>query len=486
MAKVLKANASIADAYVEQDLGATYDDLWVTVDVLFASDALAAWLAGEQSGEFCQFTDALSNYQESAQITSAGFVWPDEGWASGSIASNGASPIADAWQTLEMHRKVSASQITELYVNGSLIGTSADLGNPTQFVSVGQEGTVVNDATGVVYIRNPRVGTTRGASDVYADDFSSGDLSAWTNTVGDVSVVDDPLPSVSYSVTYDGNGGDSGSAPIDGSSPYEATDTVTVLDQGSLGKTDSVFAKWNLAADGSDTDYAPGDTFSMPSSDLTLYAQWVPSPEPPVELPGEVEESWIALEPHWMFLLDQRGSLWAKMRGIFSDYLQQMPDALNRWWLGMDMAHIVVDGDDDSDLRHWEEMLGIPVNPVWTPELRRTLLQIRWFKGPFTRTRRNQIIELFLAAFAATSSDMPIEFGLSGMPFDVGGTAFGVEASALTGTYNVIEDIPDFSYEVRILDTYYTNGFDDTDLARELDRITPAPITFTIVSTPTP
>jgi uncharacterized repeat protein (TIGR02543 family) len=82
-----------------------------------------------------------------------------------------------------------------------------------------------------------------------------------------------------YTVTYDGNGSTGGSVPVDGSSPYDENDTVTVLgNTGSLVKTGYTFDGWNTAADGSGTDYAPAATFQMPASNTTLYAQWAAVP----------------------------------------------------------------------------------------------------------------------------------------------------------------------------------------------------------------
>lgn len=87
-------------------------------------------------------------------------------------------------------------------------------------------------------------------------------------------VVDSTQQVPTNSVTYDGNTADGGSAPVDGSSPHEDGTTVTVLGPGSLTKTGYSFTGWNTAADGTGTAYAPGDTFSMPANDVTLYAQW--------------------------------------------------------------------------------------------------------------------------------------------------------------------------------------------------------------------
>jgi uncharacterized repeat protein (TIGR02543 family) len=55
-----------------------------------------------------------------------------------------------------------------------------------------------------------------------------------------------------YTVTYNGNGSDSGTVPIDPSSPYTSGSSVTVLgNSGSLAKTGYTFNGWNTASDGS-------------------------------------------------------------------------------------------------------------------------------------------------------------------------------------------------------------------------------------------
>ena len=76
-----------------------------------------------------------------------------------------------------------------------------------------------------------------------------------------------------YIVSYNANGADGGTVPSDGCH-YEPGDTVTVLDKGTLAKTNYTFGGWNTAADGTGTDQAPGFTFNMSSENVTLYAQW--------------------------------------------------------------------------------------------------------------------------------------------------------------------------------------------------------------------
>ena len=69
--------------------------------------------------------------------------------------------------------------------------------------------------------------------------------------------------------------------PVD-SGPYLAGATVTVLgNTGSLVKTGYTFTGWNTAANGSGTSYIAGNTFTMGSSNVTLYAQWTESANDP-------------------------------------------------------------------------------------------------------------------------------------------------------------------------------------------------------------
>jgi uncharacterized repeat protein (TIGR02543 family) len=78
-------------------------------------------------------------------------------------------------------------------------------------------------------------------------------------------------------VTYDGNGPDSGDAPVDKTN-YEPGQLVTVLgNTGNLVRAGFSFAGWNLASDGSSASYVAGQTFLMGQTDVTLYAQWVPT-----------------------------------------------------------------------------------------------------------------------------------------------------------------------------------------------------------------
>lgn len=90
----------------------------------------------------------------------------------------------------------------------------------------------------------------------------------------DVSLYGEWTALPSYSITYDGNGADSGIVPVDNNTYLEG-ETFTVLNNsGALALTGYMFDGWNTAADGSGTNIEAGLTDEMLDSDFTLYAQW--------------------------------------------------------------------------------------------------------------------------------------------------------------------------------------------------------------------
>ncbi len=78
-----------------------------------------------------------------------------------------------------------------------------------------------------------------------------------------------------YTVSYHGNGHDTGTVPID-SNVYTSGETVTVLgNMNSLARSGYDFVEWNTAADGSGTSYAGSTSFVVGSDDVVLYASWM-------------------------------------------------------------------------------------------------------------------------------------------------------------------------------------------------------------------
>ena len=75
-----------------------------------------------------------------------------------------------------------------------------------------------------------------------------------------------------YTVTYHGNGSDSGTVPADSAS-YRKEAYATVMGKGSLARDGYNFTGWNTATDGSGISYKANDTLII-NGNVTLYAQW--------------------------------------------------------------------------------------------------------------------------------------------------------------------------------------------------------------------
>ncbi|MCR4429638.1 MAG: InlB B-repeat-containing protein [Tepidanaerobacteraceae bacterium] len=91
-------------------------------------------------------------------------------------------------------------------------------------------------------------------------------------------IVNRGMADETYSIIYDGNGNNFGSAPIDSNS-YKKNDTAIVSGKGSMQKTGYTFAGWNTIKDGTGIWFKEGDTISIGDSNVILYAQWESSGE---------------------------------------------------------------------------------------------------------------------------------------------------------------------------------------------------------------
>jgi uncharacterized repeat protein (TIGR02543 family) len=82
-----------------------------------------------------------------------------------------------------------------------------------------------------------------------------------------------------FTVTYNGNGNNGGSAPVDSNSPYYTGATVTVLgNTGGLSKNNYTFIGWNTNSAATTAQYVAGNTFTI-LSNTTLYAIYQENPK---------------------------------------------------------------------------------------------------------------------------------------------------------------------------------------------------------------
>jgi uncharacterized repeat protein (TIGR02543 family) len=142
-------------------------------------------------------------------------------------------------------------------------------------------GTVPTDSNSylsgaTVTVKNPgtmvRAGFTFNGWNTAADGTGTPRAAGSTMTMGSANVTLYAMW-IRYFVTYNGNGNDGGAVPSDGTG-YPTGGTVTVLGAGTLSLSTGFFVGWNTAANGSGTTYLGGQTFSMGSANVTLYAMW--------------------------------------------------------------------------------------------------------------------------------------------------------------------------------------------------------------------
>lgn len=205
--KVMHAGGDGGDGYAVIDLGAAYSDLWITCQMRFSAAALAQWAGSPLGPVLLRLRDPSNSSDVDALFPHhAGLVWGG-GWG-----DFGGALVADTSILVEFHRVAGGTD--ELYIDSALVGSVGELGGlDCQFIHLGLDGgpgpwPPADDA----YFDNFRVGTSRLASDVFSDDFESGDFSAWTSApIGNAEVIDfdmggpPPPPPAPYVVfAYDG------------------------------------------------------------------------------------------------------------------------------------------------------------------------------------------------------------------------------------------------------------------------------------------
>jgi uncharacterized protein YmfQ (DUF2313 family) len=194
--------------------------------------------------------------------------------------------------------------------------------------------------------------------------------------------------------------------------------------------------------------------------------QFQPVLPAPVPLTEE-ELNFIDESPPNLFAENQNSNIGLK-RKIFSD---QMTDVRNQIALLYSERFV---NTSVQLLDMWEEQVGIAINPTGlTTAQRRARILSALNKQPFTRARRQAVVETFLTATFGNT----IRLTPDGVPFSAAGLQLFSDASSLTGLYTITENITNFSYAVSIQPTALV---DQAALVRELRRITPAHINFTV------
>lgn len=189
---------------------------------------------------------------------------------------------------------------------------------------------------------------------------------------------------------------------------------------------------------------------------------------PPVAPFTDIERDFIDNEPPGLFPIDQT-SYWGQIRKVQTDLLQDLADQMAQWYRNLDPNTV-----DESDISEWEFIEGLPVAPAGKSlEERRAAVISRRARGPLTRARRRAIVESFISSVVGP----PLQLFPGGLALSAGGLQLFAEPGAVTTKYEIVEDIPNYTYTVSVLTSA---GIDEAGLTRELTRATPAGIDFDV------
>lgn len=187
LSKVMKADSTAGDSYARFDLSGDEPDVWLTFRLAVSSASLAFFDTNSSGALVSLKASPGGNNAQVKLLSNPPAVWDLLPGGGGALAT---SPSANTWMLIEIHYD-SGGGTFDFYRDSVLLGTHAansDVGR----LYVGQFD-AVTDPDSVFYYDDVKLGTTRGGTDLFADDFESGDFSAWTSTTGDVTVVNDPF-----------------------------------------------------------------------------------------------------------------------------------------------------------------------------------------------------------------------------------------------------------------------------------------------------
>lgn len=181
---------------------------------------------------------------------------------------------------------------------------------------------------------------------------------------------------------------------------------------------------------------------------------------------SEVELAFIDEQPQ-RFPSNQNSN-WGYLRKVFCDQLQVIVTDQETIWRNrfLDTAH--------EYLGMWEEMVGLPIGSPENNPKRINEIKGRLYKGPFTRTQRQQIVYGYIQSTLGAAPQLTEE----GLALTASGVVLQADAIENIADHNVIlENIENFSYVVSVNRAL---GIDLVGLTRELRRYTPSGISFTV------
>lgn len=199
-------------------------------------------------------------------------------WAIDDFGTVSAVPLlADTAYTLKVHV---VGTVVSWYINGVLRAGPYNVGSfnsPHGGILIGSYFWANGCPCERYYVSNVKVGTTDGGSDIFADDFSSGDFTHWTSTVGNCAVVASPLQCVPAVLAASPTHGCAGQVVHLTGSGFSPSSPVTVTTVSGNLSTTSPFSTATTDATGSISgsfvfpygwgNFAPGGTVDIHLTD---------------------------------------------------------------------------------------------------------------------------------------------------------------------------------------------------------------------------
>jgi uncharacterized protein YmfQ (DUF2313 family) len=154
-------------------------------------------------------------------------------------------------------------------------------------------------------------------------------------------------------------------------------------------------------------------------------------PTLPAEVPWtDAEFAFFDDSPEHLFP-DNQNSNAGLFRKLFSDVIQALIEQQNLLY-----NERFIDTSTQF-LDEYERMVGLPPNPASkTIQQRRYEVALRLIRGPFTRARRDEVIERYIAA----TFGPPVELTAPGVPITAAGIPLYAESGDISQAYTVVEN----------------------------------------------
>jgi uncharacterized repeat protein (TIGR02543 family) len=246
---------------------------WIAVNYTFTYDGNSADSGAVPTETSKQITQTATIKANTGSLIRAGYTfsgWNTESNGTGANYLSG-SQFTVGSSNVVLYAKWSANTYTVTYNVNSGIGNAQRSSNNVTSDSYTTDGSAIA-LPGVGSLE--RSGYTFGGWNTSAAGTGTNRLESDSyTTVSDVTFYV-KWNAVTYSITYNGNTSDGGSAPTPGGYTTGQASPYVILSN-TFTKTSSIFGGWNTASNGTGTNYSPGASITTLSA-VTLYAVWIP------------------------------------------------------------------------------------------------------------------------------------------------------------------------------------------------------------------